>query len=148
MQYIVRGIWLELHRQLNVALCRGAATVQNKDWGVMIAWTYTQPPYIESGQELYQDLISAYDSGAKYILLFDSNKDYTHGILKAEHLEALKQFWQYAQSNPRKSYLIGERVACVLPKDYGYGFRGPNAKIWGPALRHGAFPKYVRCIWC
>ena len=26
-------------RQLNVALCRGAATVQNKDWGVIIAWT-------------------------------------------------------------------------------------------------------------
>jgi hypothetical protein len=118
-------------RQLNVALCRGAAAVHNKDWGVMITWTYTEPPYIESGEELYQDLILAYDNGAKYILIFDSNKDYTHGILKVEHLEALKQFWQYAQNNPRKSNPIGERVACVLPKDYGYGFRGPNDKIWG-----------------
>jgi hypothetical protein len=24
-----------------------------------------------------------------------------------------------------------DRVAYVLPKDYGYGFRGPNDKIWG-----------------
>src|SRR3990170_630679 len=27
-------------RQLNVALCRGAATVQNKEWGAIITWTY------------------------------------------------------------------------------------------------------------
>ena len=118
-------------RQLNIALCRGAATVQNRDWGVMMVWRYTHPPYLESGPELYQDLITAYDSGAKYILTFDSNVDYTHGTLKAEHLNALKQFWQYAQSNPRKTNPIGERVACVLPKDYAYGFRGPNDKIWG-----------------
>jgi hypothetical protein len=118
-------------RQLNVALCRGAATVQNKDWGVMITWTYTAQPYIESGEELYEDLILAYENGAKYIVVFDSNKDYTSGILGEEHLEALKQFWQYAQDNPRENDPIGDRVAYVLPKDYGYGFRGPNDKIWG-----------------
>ena len=118
-------------RQINVALCRGAAAVQNKDWGVMITWTYTQPPYLESGPALYQDLVTAYDSGAKYVLVFDSNTDYSHGTLKPEHLDALKQFWQYAQSNPRKTIQISERVACVLPKDYAYGFRGPNDKIWG-----------------
>ncbi len=43
-------------RQLNVALCRGAAALQNKDWGVIITWTYTDDPYIESGKELYNDL--------------------------------------------------------------------------------------------
>jgi hypothetical protein len=118
-------------RQLNVALCRGAATVQNKDWGVMITWTYTEPPYIESDEKLYKDLILAYENGAKYIVVFDSNKEYTQGILEEEHLEALKQFWQYVQDNPRKSAPIGDRVAYVLPKDYGYGFRGPNDKIWG-----------------
>ena len=30
-------------RQLNVAQCRGAATAQNKEWGVMITWTYNHP---------------------------------------------------------------------------------------------------------
>jgi hypothetical protein len=118
-------------RQLNVALCRGAATMQNKDWGVIITWTYTEPPYIESGEELYKDLILAYENGAKYIVVSDWNENYTQGILKEEHLNALKQFWRYVQDNPRESDPIGDRVACVLPKDYAYGFRGPNDKIWG-----------------
>jgi hypothetical protein len=118
-------------RQLNVALCRGAATMQNKDWGVMITWTYNEPPYIESGEELYKDLALAYENGAKYIVIFDSNENYTRGILEEEHLNALKQFWQYAQDNPKENTPTTDRVAYVLPKDYGYGFRGPNDKIWG-----------------
>jgi hypothetical protein len=118
-------------RQLNVALCRGAAMMQNKDWGVMITWTYTNPPYIEMGEKLYEDLITAYKNGAKYIVVFDANKDYTHRILEEEHLDALKQFWQYVQRNPKSSDKISDRVAYVLPKDYGYGFRGPNDKFWG-----------------
>ncbi len=118
-------------RQLNVALDRGAATVQNKDWGVIITWTYNYPPYIESGEELYEDLILAYNNGAKYILVFDTNENYTEGILEEEHFEALEQFWQYTQDNPRNNLQVEKRVAFVLPKDYGYGFRGPTDKIWG-----------------
>jgi hypothetical protein len=118
-------------RQLNVALCRGAAAVQDKEWGAIIPWTYTEPPYIENGTELYKDMVLAYDNGAKYIIVFDSNEEYTQGILKDEHLAALKQFWHYAQDNPRNEVPQEERVAYVLPKDYAYGFRGPNDKVWG-----------------
>jgi hypothetical protein len=118
-------------RQLNAALCRGAATTQNKDWGVIAAWTYTAPPYIESGEELYKDLVTAYDNGAKYITIFDSNKEYTESILQPEHLLAMQRFWQYIQNNPRKTNSVSERVAFVLPQDYGYGFRGPEDKVWG-----------------
>jgi len=118
-------------RQLNIALCRGAATMQGKEWGAIITWTYTQPPYIESKEKLYQDLVLAYENGAKYILVFDSNENYTQGILDEPHLAALKQFWQYMQNNPRENSPISDRAAYVLPKDYGYGFRGPNDKIWG-----------------
>jgi len=118
-------------RQLNIALCRGAATMHEKDWGVIVAWTYTEPPYIESGDDLYNDLVLAYENGAKYILIFDSNKNYTHGILMEEHFAALKQFWQYTQNNPRENSATSDRVAYVLPKDYGYGFRGPTDRIWG-----------------
>jgi len=46
-------------------------------------------------------------------------------------LQALKQFWQYVQDNPRNNDPISDRVAYILPKDYAYGFRGPNDKIWG-----------------
>jgi hypothetical protein len=118
-------------RQLNVALCRGAAAVQNKQWGVIITHTYTAPPYIESGIKLYEDLIYAYDNGAKYIVVLDTNTDWTAGILTTEHYEALKQFWQYIKDNPRKTYPVGGRTAYALPEAYAYGFRGPLDKIWG-----------------
>lgn len=120
-----------LSRQLNVSLCRGAATIQNKDWGVIVTWTYNHVPYIGSGEELYNDLVLAYDNGAKYLSIFDSNKMYTETILQEEHLEAIKQFWNYAQQNPRSLKTNEGRVAFVLPKDYAYGFRGPKDKIWG-----------------
>jgi hypothetical protein len=118
-------------RQLNVALARGAAAVQNKDWGVMITWTYTDPPYIESGPELYDDMVLAYNNGAKYIIVFDTNEDYTQEILGQEHLDAMQQFWQYTQDNPRGSSPTSDRIAYVLPDNYAYGFRGPLDKVWG-----------------
>jgi hypothetical protein len=73
----------------------------------------------------------AYDNGAKYILVFDSNEAHTAGILKDEHLRALQQFWQYTRNNPRKSIPVGSKVAFVLPNGFGDGFRGPDDGIWG-----------------
>ena len=118
-------------RQLNVALCRGAATVQNKSWGVMITWSYDQPPYMESGPELYNDMVLAYDNGAKYIIVFDTNANFTENVLQQEHLDAMNQFWQYVQANPRTIGPVSDRTAYVLPEDYAYGFRGPQDRIWG-----------------
>lgn len=122
---------LNYSRRLNVASCRGAATVQKKDWGIMITWQYTEPPYLASGEHLYENLVMAYEGGAKYVLVFDSNEDYTDGTLQQEHFVALKRFWQYVEANPDRSVRSSDRVAFVLPKDYGYGFRGPNDRIWG-----------------
>ncbi len=118
-------------RQLNIALCRGAATAQGKDWGTMVCWKYTQAPYMESTTELYSDMVLSYDNGARYIIVFDSDVNYTRSILTAEHLEAMKQFWQYTQENPRSNANAADRVAYLLPTGYGYGFRGPEDKIWG-----------------
>jgi hypothetical protein len=118
-------------RQLNVALSRGAATAFGKDWGVIIAWTYRQPPYIESGPDLYNDLVYAYQNGAKYITIFDSDENYTQSILQQEHFDALKQFWQYTKDNPRVISQKSDRTAFVLPEDYAFGFRGPEDRIWG-----------------
>jgi hypothetical protein len=122
-------------RPLNTALCRGAATMHGKDWGVMITYTYDTPPYLASGPEIYNDMVTAYQNGAKYIVLFDYAKDLAtmtaHGILQQEHLDALKQFWQYIKDHPRPSNEVDDRVAYVLPENYGYGFRGPNDALWG-----------------
>lgn len=117
-------------RQINVALCRGAATVENKDWGAIITWTYTNPPYIESGEQLYNDMVYAYDNGAKYIIIFN-NDEQNHGILQQEHLDALQRFWNYAQNNQPKTIQVHDRTAYVLPDAYGFGFRWPTDHIWG-----------------
>ena len=116
-------------RQLNVALNRGAATMQNKDWGIIITWTFNHPPYIGSGAELFNDLVYAYDNGANYVVIFDSDENYTSSILKEEHYGALEDFWEYIKKNPQNNNV--SRVAYVLPKDFGYGFRGIDDKIWG-----------------
>ena len=118
-------------RPINVALCRGAASVQKKDWGVIMTWTYDEPPYLESGEKVYEDMVFAYENGAKYILIFDTNENYTHGILGEEHLQALRQFCNYVHKNPRTTEPISERTAYVLPRDYAFGFRGPADRIWG-----------------
>jgi hypothetical protein len=121
-------------RPINIALARGAATAQGKDWGVMLTYTYTEKPYLASGQQIYDDLVLAYENGAKYLLVFDYAKDpvtnATYGILQPEHLDAMKRFWDFAKQNPRPTE-TSQRLAYVLPANYAYGFRGPSDSIWG-----------------
>jgi hypothetical protein len=118
------------NRQMNIALCRGAAVALDKDWGVMITRTATDA-LPESGDDMYADLVTAYDNGAKYLVVFDSNTNYTRSTLTGEHFQALKQFAEYAHKNPRTDEPPSKRTAFVLPKDFAYGFRGPTDKIWG-----------------
>jgi hypothetical protein len=119
-------------RTREIALCRGAANMLNKDWGTIITWTYNQPPYITSGEEIYQDMITSYNAGADYIIVFNypvypANNQY--GILTDEHFSAMKKFWDYTSSNPRGREVA--EVAYILPEDYGWGMRYPDDKIWG-----------------
>ena len=44
-------------RQLQVSLSRGAADVQSKDWGIMVTHKSRQVQVMESGPELYDDLV-------------------------------------------------------------------------------------------
>ena len=118
-------------RQLSMAMCRGAATAFNQNWGVMITWAYTQYPYMENATDLYNDMTLAYNNGAKYIVLFDTNANYTENVLSSQQLGAIKQFWQYAQANPRTVSQPSDRTAYVLPQDFGFGFRSPNDTICG-----------------
>ncbi|GAG75212.1 unnamed protein product, partial [marine sediment metagenome] len=51
------------NRQLTVSLVRGAAQIQNRQWGILIGWKYDYSPYLASGEELFEDMVFAYDSG-------------------------------------------------------------------------------------
>jgi hypothetical protein len=120
-------------RQLHIALCRGAARAQNKTWGAIVTWTYTDAPYIETGAQLYDDLLLAYNAGAKYAVVFSyPTIEGRYGILAEEHFDALQSFWNHIKSN-RPSLVVDEEVktAYVLPRDYGFGFRRRDDTIWG-----------------
>jgi hypothetical protein len=118
-------------RPLHIALCRSAAKAHNKDWGAIVTWEYTDEPYIESREELYDDMILAYKTGAKYVVVFDYPKIEQYGILTEDHFDAMKDFWNYVNSNPQEHGVIQGEVAYVLPQDYGFGFRNAEDTIWG-----------------
>lgn len=118
-------------RFLNVALCRGAAEMHNKTWGVMITWTYYSPPYVESANEVYDDMITAYQAGAKYIVVFNYPETGTYGLLTEEHFEVIDQFRNFVSKNPQNKTSNLEKLAYVLPENYGWGLRSPKDTIWG-----------------
>jgi hypothetical protein len=117
-------------RQLQISLVRGAAQAQSKDWGAIITWTYGQTPYLENETELYNDMVLAYNSGANYILVYDSTKNYTSTTLTPDHFDALKNFWSYMQHNPDKHGVLKAYTALVLPQYYAFGFRNPDDSVW------------------
>jgi hypothetical protein len=119
-------------RTQHITLCRGAANVQNKDWGAIIVWTYENPPYLESGTKILQDMITAYRAGAKYVVVFNFPYDQPLGILEEEHFAAMETFWDMTRSHQQGSLeKVEAEVAFVLPKDYGWGMRTLDDSIWG-----------------
>ncbi len=118
-------------RERHIALCRGAARAFDKDWGVIVTWKYEQEPYLESGEELYDDLALAYSAGAKYAVVFSYPHIIDYGTLTDEHFDALERFWNTMHSNPESFGSHEPQVAYIVPKDYGFGFRSPTDNIWG-----------------
>jgi hypothetical protein len=114
-----------------IGLCRGAAKVQNKEWGAIITWTYSESPYLESGPEIFEDMLIAYLAGAKYILVFNYPHINPYGILEEEHFTAMKNFWNLTRSSKGTGKRLESNVAFVLPDAYGWGMRNQNDSIWG-----------------
>jgi hypothetical protein len=118
-------------RVVNIALCRGAAEMHNKTWGVMMTWRYQDGSYIESASELYRDMVTAYDAGANYVVVFNYPQTGPYGLLSEAHFDAIKTFQKYVLETPQNKTSNVERVAYVLPDNYGWGFRSPADTIWG-----------------
>ncbi len=117
----------------DVALIRGAATLQHKDWGAIITWKYTTPPYLDSGEAIYGQMLDAYEMGAKYIVIFNypySNGN-PYGIMIDEHFETLEKFWNETTQGKATHCSTSVDAVLVLPKNYGYGFRYLEDTIWG-----------------
>jgi hypothetical protein len=122
-------------RPQQIGLGRGAANVQGKEWGAIITWTYQNPPYLENGTEILEDMKTAYRAGTKYLIVFNYPTyppDNSYGILEDEHFEAMQQFWDYRQNHPEEYGKTEAETAFVLPKDYGWGMRRVDDNIWFP----------------
>ncbi len=119
----------------HIALNRGAANMQGKDWGAIITWTYNEAPYLANGTQILEDMTAAYHAGAKYVIVFnyaeDSETGKPHGTLNDDHFKAMQDFWRYIHDYPGRHGQIKGQVAFVLPKDYGWGMRDSEDKIWG-----------------
>jgi hypothetical protein len=116
-----------------ISLIRGAATLQNKTWGTILTWNHLQPADLGSGETLYNQMVTSYNAGAKYIVIFnypyyDSGNPY--GILTDAHFSAMKTFWDQIVTRQNPTSAHAEAV-LVLPKDYGSGLRSPTDRIWG-----------------
>lgn len=84
---------------------------------------------------LYDEMLQAWQNDARYFVVFDSpgfNHTGTtpYGVLTTDHLNQMKNFWNYAHTHQRLEP-DPVQTAYVLPVDYGFGLRNANDTIWG-----------------
>ncbi len=121
----------------DIDFIRGAAQVQNKEWGAIITWKYNQTPYLDSGAVLYNQMLTAYQAGAKYVIIFNYPQigdNIYGGAMTEEHFAALEQFSHDVMSTSAIRVTSDESKAdavLVLPHNYGWGMRLPDDRIWG-----------------
>jgi hypothetical protein len=118
----------------DIALVRGAAELQNKPWGTILTWKYRHPPYLDSGEAIYNQMRMSYECGAEYVVVFNYAEDMEgpYGTLQDEHFDALKRFWnKVVKSSAVKHGSIEAEAVLVLPENYGWGMRNPEDTIWG-----------------
>ena len=119
----------------DIGLIRGAATLQNESWGTIITWKYNEAPYLDTAENIYNQMKLSYESGADYIVVFNYPtypEDNLYGIMTDAHFDAMKQFWNnyVTNNNVAKGETQAEAV-LVLPQNYGWGMRSLNDTIWG-----------------
>ncbi|MEJ2244285.1 MAG: hypothetical protein P8X87_07165 [Candidatus Bathyarchaeota archaeon] len=122
----------------HIALCRGAANVQQKDWGTIIVWNELneeqQTGEYKTAPEMLEEMMISYEAGADYIIIFNYPTNFPekqYGILTDDHFEAMQQFWNYMEQNPDDYGKTVGDVALVLPENYGWGMRTLDDRIWG-----------------
>jgi hypothetical protein len=113
-----------------ISLVKGAARLQNKTWGTIVTWKYDHQPYLDSGQEIYDQMLQSYKAGAQYIIIFNYPILSQYGVMKTEHFNALKTFWNDITTQRYEDQSKPEAV-LVLPKNYGWGLRYQSDNICG-----------------
>ena len=131
----------------DIALLRGAAILQNKSWGTIITWKYNNPPYLDTAENIYNQMRTSYEAGAEYIVIFNYPtypEENQFGVMTDAHFEALEKFWNDIVTNPAwfmakqkpkrrwccQRIMVGE---CETQQDTIWALWGPDEKseqIW------------------
>jgi hypothetical protein len=120
----------------DIDFIRGAANLQNKDWGAIITWKYSEPPYLDTEEEIHQQMLAACAAGAKYIIIFNypQIEGNPYGVMQPEHFQALERFANDVMDTAKLrtfSDLSKAEAVLVLPTNYGWGMRRSDDIIWG-----------------
>ncbi len=88
-----------------------------------------------AGQQMFSDMLVAYEAGAKYVIVFNFPRypeTNPYGVLNEDQFAAMKNFYDYVKAHPRNANgQTTGRAALILHKDYGWGLRQPDDRIWG-----------------
>ena len=115
-----------------LALVRGAADMQDKNWGVMIEWANRSSITLQNGTQMYNEMRQAYEDGANYAVVFNySPSGNGTGLLQDEQFASIQKFWTDVVQNPKVTNNVTGQDALVLPNDYGSGLRSQSDTIWG-----------------
>jgi hypothetical protein len=119
----------------SIGLVRGAARLQGKSWGTIVTWKYSKEPYLDTDEAIYGQMRTAYEAGSEYIVIFNYpalKGDVYGGAMTDKHFEALERFWNEVARSPFVVHSgVEAEAALVLPRNYGWGMRNPEDKIWG-----------------
>ena len=105
--------------------------MQGKSWGTMITWASLTPPYLQSGDRIFDEMNQSYESGATYVVVFNYAPNGSVGLLQDEQFSAIQRFWTDVVQNPNENNHAKGKDALVLPSDYGFGLRNQGDNIWG-----------------
>ena len=118
---------------VTLGLVRGAADLQGKSWGTMIEWGNRTSVTLQSGDQIYDELLQTYQDGGQYGIVFNyaPNSNSTNGLLQNEQFNALQRFWTGVVENSSVTNNVKGQDALVLPPNYGSGLRNSQDKMWG-----------------
>ncbi len=128
-----------------IALIRGAANMQGKEWGTIITWQSNNSPYLQTAEQMYDEMVQSYEGGAKYVIVFNYTPEGNTlgltgnstrvengvGLLLDEHFKAMEKFWNDIVQNPQKTNNVKAEAVLVLPNSLGWGMRNQQDTIWG-----------------
>ena len=86
----------------------------------MLTWKYNHPPYLDSADNIYNQMLASYEAGAEYIILFNYPtypEQNPYGAMTDQHFETLERFWNSVVTDPQVVHgSTTAEAVLVLPK--------------------------------